>query len=319
MPLNPALDDARILITGASGMVGSALVRLLKKAHHGELLIPSSKELNLLDADVVDAYFAYHEPHYAFMIAARVGGIKANSSKPVEFMVENMQMQLNLFQAAYKHRTRKNLFMGSSCVYPRECPQPMKEDYLLTGPVEPTNEGYALAKIAGMRLANYYFTEYGMKTVCPIPCNIYGTNDHFDFNQSHVLSALVRRFVDAADEKAEAVTLWGTGVARREFMHVDDAARALLFLFENYDQPDHVNVGVGQDISIFDLAHLIAQLAGFSGKICWDAKMPDGMPRKYLDSTRLTAMGFTPQIGFKQGIKKTIEEYRRLKQEGKIV
>lgn len=318
MFLDPALDDAKILITGASGMVGSALVRLLKKPYRGELLTPSSKELNLLDADVVDAYFARYKPHYVFMIGARVGGIKANASLPVEFMIENMQMQLNLFQAAHKHHARKNLFMGSSCVYPRECPQPMKEDYLLTGPVEPTNEGYALAKISGMRLAHYYFTEYGMKTVCPIPCNIYGTNDHFDFDKSHVLSALVRRFVDAADEKGDAVTLWGTGAAKREFIHVDDAARAAIFLFENYDQPDHINVGIGQDISIFDLAHLIAQLVDFSGEIRWDSKMPDGMPRKCLDSTRLTAMGFTPQIGFKQGIQQTIAEYRRLKREGKI-
>ena len=298
-----------VLVTGASGMVGSAVCRLLRRQFFERILAPTRRELNLCDRAQVDAYFAKHRPDYVFMIAAKVGGIAANRADPVGFLSENVRMEINLFEACHKYQTRKNLFMGSSCIYPRESPQPMKEEYLLTGPLEPTNEGYALAKIVGLKLAKYYHQQYGMLTVCPMPCNIYGTGDHFDLQRSHVLSALVRRFVDAQDQGASSVTLWGTGVARREFIHVEDMVEALLFLMDNYDSPDIINVGTGTDISIHDLASLIAREVGYTGEIHWDSGRPDGMPRKCLDVSRLTAMGFQPRIGLEEGIRRTIAEY----------
>jgi GDP-L-fucose synthase len=308
----------KILLTGASGMVGSAVLKLLSQNSNYEILSPGRSELNLLDAAQVDGYFRVNRPDYVFMLAAKVGGIIANKSDPVGFLSENVKIELNLFEACFKYETSKNLFLGSSCIYPRDCPQPMKENHLLTGPLEPTNEGYALAKILGLKLAKYYFEQYDMLTICPMPCNIYGTNDHFDLSSSHVLSALVRRFVDADDERKGSVTLWGTGVARREFIHVDDVARALLFLLENYDDPDIINLGTGKDISIFDLATLIAELVGYEGDINWDKSKPDGMLRKCLDISKLSEIGFEPAITLREGIKKTISEYRFLKKEGKI-
>jgi len=306
-----------VLVTGASGMVGSAVIRLLQRNFFRHMLVPSRSELDLRYQEKVHAYFAKHRPDYVFMIAAKVGGIAANLADPVGFLSENARMQLNLFESCYKYRTRKNLFLGSSCIYPRDCPQPMKEEYLLTGPVEPTNEGYALAKIMGLRLARYYQQQYGMLTVCPQPCNIYGTNDHFDLQRSHVISALVRRFVDAQEEGASYVTLWGTGSARREFIHVEDAANAILFLMDNYDSSDVINVGTGTDFSVRDLAILIAQEVGYNGEIYWDSSMPDGMPRKCLDISKLTAMGFQPCISLEEGISQTIMEYRELRRVGR--
>jgi GDP-L-fucose synthase len=308
-------ESNKILITGAFGMVGSAVRRSQPNIN---LLTPSRSDLDLCDRQQVDEYFAQHHPEYVFMIGARVGGIIANKSDPVGFLSENTRMQLNLFEACHKYGTRKNLFLGSSCIYPRECPQPMKEEYLLTGALEPTNEGYALAKIMGLKLAKYYYEQYGMLTVCPMPCNIYGTNDHFDFERSHVLSALVRRFVDATDESKPSVTLWGSGIAQREFIHVDDVAEALLFLMENSNSPDIINLGTGTDISIRNLAMLIAQEVNYQGEVCWDTTKPDGMLRKCLDISRLTTMGFKPRISLKEGVIKTIAEYRQLKNEGKI-
>jgi GDP-L-fucose synthase len=305
----------KILLTGVSGMVGSAVQKLLSDKN---LLTPQKNELDLCDHQQVDAYFEQHRPEYVFMIGAKVGGIIANKADPVGFLSENTRMQLNLFEACHKYGTKKNLFLGSSCIYPRECPQPMKEEYLLAGPLEPTNEGYAIAKIVGLKLAQYYHEQHGMLTVCPMPCNIYGTNDHFDFERSHVLSALVRRFVDAIDENQSSVTLWGTGSAKREFIHVDDVAKALLFLMEHYNSPDIINLGTGTDISIKNLANLIAQEVGYQGKIAWDITKPDGMLRKCLDISRLTEMGFEPNINLQEGIKRTIFEYRQLKIEGKI-
>ncbi len=310
---------AVILVTGASGMVGSAVRDLLVRQGCSRILAPSRKELDLCDRTMVDAYMDRNRPEYVFMIAAKVGGIAANQADPVGFLGDNIRMQQNLFDACRKHRVRKNLFLGSSCIYPRECPQPMKEEYLLTGPLEPTNEGYALAKIIGLKLAKYYHRQYGMLTVCPMPCNIYGTNDHFDFQRSHVLSALVRRFVDACDEGRPDVTLWGTGAARREFLHVLDAAEAIVFLMDRLDDPDIMNVGTGEEISVRDLAKHIARAAGFRGEIRWDPGKPDGMPRKCLDSTRLEKTGFRNKINLETGIPRTIEEYRRLKAEGRIV
>ncbi|PSF36745.1 GDP-fucose synthetase [Aphanothece hegewaldii CCALA 016] len=307
-----------ILITGSTGMVGSALTKILDQKSFDNLLLPSRKELDLTDQNQVNEYFDKHRPEYVLMIAAQVGGIAANKSDPVGFLSSNARIQLNLFEACHKYGTHKNLFLGSSCIYPRECPQPMKEEYLLTGLLEPTNEGYALAKIMGLKLAQYYYQQYGMLTVCPMPCNIYGTNDHFDLEKSHVLSALVRRFVDAKDECLPSVTLWGTGIAKREFIHVDDVAQAIIFLMETFDSPDLVNLGTGTDISIYDLAYLISQEVGYRGEIHWDATKPDGMLRKCLDTSRLNELGFYPKITLEEGIKKTILEYQQLKKEGKV-
>ncbi|MEI6429548.1 MAG: GDP-L-fucose synthase [Pseudanabaena sp. ELA607] len=313
-------ENAKILITGTSGMVGSRLVDLLEKTpayldKQIALLTPNRQELNLLDQQSVDQYFAQYRPDYVMMLAAKVGGIAANKADPVGFLADNTRMQLNLFEACHKYQTQKNLFLGSSCIYPRNCPQPMQEEHLLTGLLEPTNEGYALAKIMGLKLAKYYYEQYGMVTVCPMPCNIYGTNDHFDLERSHVLSALVRRFVDAADQELPTVTLWGTGIAQREFIHVDDVAAALLFLMENCDTPEIINLGTGKEITIAELAKLIAASVGYEGEILWDASKPDGMLRKCLDTSRLNAMGFTPKISLREGVRRTVAEYRQIKAE----
>ena len=307
-----------ILVTGTTGMVGFAVCRLLQRRGFTGILSPTRPELDLCRHAQVEEYFARHRPDYVLMVAAKVGGIAANLADPVGFLHENAHMQLNLFEACHKYQARKNLFLGSSCIYPRECPQPMKEEYLLTGPLEPTNEGYALAKIMGLKLAQYYYQQYGMLTVCPMPCNIYGTHDHFDLQRSHVLSALIRRFVDAQVAGMGLVTLWGTGVARREFIHVDDVAEAILFLMEHAESPEIINVGTGEDISIRELAILIASVVGYTGEVRWDASKPDGMLRKCLDPSRLIKMGFNPRIELQEGIERTIAEYRQLKSEGNI-
>jgi GDP-L-fucose synthase len=308
--------SATILITGASGMVGSALVRRLAAQGYRRLLTPSRSELDLRDPAAVDRYVAVARPEYVFMIAAKVGGIAANAADPVGFMNDNLTMTLSLFGAAHRHGVRKSLFLGSSCIYPKACPQPMREEHLLTGPLEPTNEAYAIAKIAGLKLADYYFRQYGVVTVCPMPCNIYGTNDHFDLEKAHVLSALVRRFVDAVDDDAEEVTLWGTGAARREFIHVEDVVTAMLLLMDRCQTPEIVNVGTGVDVSIADLAALVAGEAGYRGRILWDRSKPDGMPRKCLDVSRIARLGFVPAIDLQEGIRMTVREYRALRPAG---
>jgi GDP-L-fucose synthase len=310
--------DKRVLITGASGMVGSAVCRLLEQQAETEVLAPGHSELDLADQTEVDHYFDIHRPETVLMIAAKVGGIAANMADPVGFLSENARIQLNLFEACHKYGVRKSLFLGSSCIYPRECPQPMKEESLLTGPLEPTNEGYALAKILGLKLAQYYYRQHGMLTICPIPCNIYGTNDDFDPQNSHVLSALVRRFADGRDSASSEVVLWGTGVARREFIHVDDVAEALLFMMQHVETPDPINLGTGTDISILDLAYLVAELVGYTGGIRWDSSKPGGMLRKCLDVSRLDAMGYRPTIGLRDGVARSIGEYRERKRTGTI-
>jgi GDP-L-fucose synthase len=310
--------DAKILVTGVTGMVGAALVKLLGERGFADVLAPPRAELELTSPEQVDRWFDRHRPEYVFMIGAKVGGIAANSADPVGFLSENVKAQLSLFEACRKYGTRKNLFLGSSCIYPRECPQPIRESYLMTGPLEPTNEGYALAKIMGLKMAEYYWRQFGMKTICPMPCNIYGTGDHFDFQRSHVLSALVRRFVDAKDEGRPVLELWGTGVARREFLHVDDAAAIMLFLMENYEENAIINMGPGTDVTIKELAGMIAGAVGYAGEIRWDPSKPDGMPRKCMEVSRLEAMGVRPSIGLPEGIRRTIAEYRELKRAGAI-
>lgn len=291
-------------------MVGSALVRALTRAGYTNLVTAPRPGVDLRDCEAVRKLFAELKPDVVILAAAKVGGIQANRSRPAEFMYDNLAIQTSVIHESQRAGVRELVFLGSSCVYPRECPQPMKEEYLLTGPLEPTNEGYALAKIAGLRLAQYYQKQYGMRVICPMPSNLYGTNDNFHPENSHVLSALVRKFCDAFDNHESTVTVWGTGNARREFLHVDDCADAVMLLIERWHSPEIINVGAGDDISIRDLAELIARKAGFTGDIAWDTSMPDGMPRKLLDISKIAALGFTPRVSLEQGIEQTIHEYR---------
>ena len=310
--------NSKILLTGYKGMVGSMLLHLLNQKGYSNIIPIGKEDLNLLDASAVDSFFNRERPEYVFMIAAIVGGIQANMNDPVGFMVNNLKIEINLFEACFKYKTKKNLFMGSSCIYPKECSQPMKEEYLMTGPLEPTNEGYALSKIAGLRMAQYYDKQYKMMTACPMPCNIYGSNEHYDLEKSHVLSALIRRFTDAKEAGKNEVTLWGTGIARREFIHVEDAAGALIYLMETHESSDIVNIGWGTDISIKELAELIKVETGFQGNIQWDPSKPDGMMRKCMDVSRMKAIGFSPKIDLSQGIQRSIGEFTELRKKGLI-
>lgn len=305
--------ENRIYVAGHNGMVGSAIIRALQSKGYKNIITADHHELDLRNQEAVKAFFVRTKPEYVFLAAAVVGGIEANRQHPVEFLKDNMLIQNNVIENCYKVNVKKLVFLGSSCIYPRECPQPIKEEYLMTGPLEPTNEGYALAKIAGLRLSQYYQRQYGMKCLIPIPCNLYGPNDSFDPERSHVLSAMVRRFVSAIEEKASIVTVWGTGKAKREFMYVDDLASALLFLMDKWDSPDVINVGTGTDITIKELAELVAHKTGYKGKIIWDSSKPDGMPRKCMDISHLNALGFKSSTSLEQGVEKMIGEYRRRK------
>jgi GDP-L-fucose synthase len=303
----------KIYIAGHKGMVGSAVVRLLNNRGFKNLILRTRKELDLRDARSVEKFFNTEKPDAVILSAARVGGIQANINHPADFLYENLAIQTNVIHQSYLHGVKAFCFLGSSCIYPRECPQPMKEEYLLTGPLEPTNEGYALAKIAGLKMIEYYHKQYGFPGVSVLPCNLYGVNDSFDPLHSHVLSALVKKFVDARDNRVQETVLWGTGTARREFMHVDDAAEAIIFVMERFESGQCVNLGWGEDVTIKQLANLIAGLVGYSGVMKWDASKPEGMPRKFLDCIKLNEAGFQPTIPLSEGIEKTITEYTYLK------
>jgi GDP-L-fucose synthase len=300
----------RIFLAGHRGMVGSALLRELQRRGYENVITAPRGTLDLRDRPSVAEFFRRHRPEVVILAAAKVGGINANRLRPAEFLYENLAIQTNVIDESRLAGVKLLVFLGSSCIYPRECPQPIREEYLLTGPLEPTNEGYAIAKIAGLRMAQYYQKEYGMRSVAAMPTNLYGTNDNFDPENSHVLSALVRKYCDAADNGGDTVTLWGTGTARREFLHVDDAARGILLLIDGWFSPEIVNLGTGEDMTIRSLAELIASKAGFRGTTVWDSSMPDGMPRKLLDISRLRSLGFEPQVGIEEGIEQTIAEYR---------
>jgi GDP-L-fucose synthase len=310
--------NQKIFIAGHRGMVGSAVLRLLEQEGYGQLITAGHSDVDLREQATVRAFFERNRPEVVIMAAARVGGINANRLEKADFLYDNLAIQNNLFQCSLKYGVRRVVFLGSSCIYPAQCPQPIREDYLLTGPLEPTNEGYAVAKIAGLKMARYFHDQYGLSAMCLMPCNLYGTNDHFDLERSHVLSALVRRFTDAVDEEKPSVTLWGTGVAKREFLHVDDVARAILFLDSRVSDPDIINIGTGEEITIFDLAHLIAKHVGFTGEIVWDSSKPDGMLRKVMDVTRMKSAGFHPAISLDQGIAKTVAEYQVIKAAGPV-
>jgi len=311
-----------IYVAGHRGMVGSALVRLLRARGFTNLLLQTRAELDLCDTRAVNAFYQKHRPDYVFVAAAKVGGIWANNTQPVEFLSDNLQIELNLINGAYTAGVKKALFLGSSCIYPKLTPQPMREDALLTGSLEPTNEAYALAKICGIKLCQAYARQHGANFISAQPTNLYGTDDNFDLETSHVLPALIHKFHLAKEKSQKSVTLWGTGKVYREFLHVDDLAKACLFLMENYNSPELINVGCGHDITIRDMATLVRSIVGFSGEIEWDSSKPDGTPRKLLDVSRLTGLGWQAQITLEEGIRATYEwwlEKKRGVQSGNVV
>lgn len=311
-PLSPyALSpDARIYVAGHNGLVGSALCRALQRAGHSTLLVRTHRELDLLRQDDVEAFFAAQRPTHVFLAAAKVGGIHANNTCPADFIRDNLLIQTLAVDAAYRHGVKKLLFLGSSCIYPRLCPQPITEDALMTGPLEATNEPYAMAKIAGISLCRAYRRQYGFNAIAAMPTNLYGPGDNFHPEDSHVLPALIRRFDEAVRLELPEVAVWGTGTPRREFLHVDDMAEACLFLMNHYDGDQHVNVGCGKDITIRDLATLVAEATGYTGRITLDPARPNGTPQKRLDTSRLTTLGWTPSIPLSRGIAETVKWYR---------
>lgn len=300
---------AKIYVAGHRGMVGSAIVRRLQAGGAANLLLRTRQELDLTRQADVEAFFAAERPDYVFLAAAKVGGIHANNAYPAEFIRDNLAIQTNVIHSAHANGCRKLLFLGSSCIYPRDCPQPIKEEYLLTGPLEKTNEAYALAKIAGIQMCQAYRRQYGFDAICAMPTNLYGPGDNFDLETSHVLPALIRKFHDAARDGSPSVTLWGTGAPRREFLHVDDLADAAVFLMRRYSDAGIVNIGTGTDLSILELAEMIAELTGFRGRIEFDASKPDGTPRKWLDVSRLQALGWQNAIPLQQGLARTVDWY----------
>ena len=302
--------DSKIFLCGHRGMVGSACLRKLQAEGFTNLLLRTHTELDLRNQQAVRQFFDEEHPEYVILAAAKVGGILANQKSNAEFLLENLEIQNNVIWQSFQHGVKKFCFLGSSCIYPRLAPQPIQEDALLTGPLEPTNEGYALAKIAGYQLCLFLSRQYGWNTISLMPCNLYGTNDNYEPNGSHVFPALIRRFVLAAKENKPEETLWGTGRPLREFLHVDDLANAVFHFMEHHNEPTFVNVGSGSEISIAELAALIAREAGFHGKINWDSSKPDGMPRKLMDSSKANALGWTPKISLIEGIRRTIQEFR---------
>lgn len=302
-------NSDRIYVAGHRGLVGSAITRKLRSLRFNNLLLPPRAELNLLDRDTVDAFFSANKPEFVFLAAAKVGGIHANSTYPAEFIFENLAIQENVINASHKYGVRKLLFLGSSCIYPKFAPQPIKEEYLLTGALEPTNEWYAIAKIAGIKMAQAYRRQYGFRAISAMPTNLYGPHDNFDLNSSHVVPALIRKFHEAKEGHRPRVEVWGTGTVRREFLHVDDLAAACVFLMQNYDSAEIVNVGTGEDLSVAALAAMIRDVVGFEGEVVFDPSKPDGTPRKLLDVSRLMGMGWRYQIPLRDGIEQTYAWY----------
>jgi GDP-L-fucose synthase len=300
----------KIFVAGHRGMVGSGLVRRLEAESFVNLLVRDKSNLDLRDESAVAKFFAEEKPDIVVLAAAKVGGIKANSDYPVEFLLENLRIQNNVIHSAYENDVRKVLFLGSSCVYPKFAPQPIPETALLSGPLEPTNEAYAIAKIAGIKLCQAYSREHGSNFISVMPTNLYGPNDNFNLETSHVFAALLRKAHEAKTRKDRKLTVWGSGTPRREFLHVDDLASACLMLLEKYNSPEIINVGCGEDISIVELAELICDVVGFDGDLTWDATKPDGTPRKLLDVTKLRALGWKPSISLRDGIAQTYEWFR---------
>jgi GDP-L-fucose synthase len=300
--------DSKIYVAGHRGMVGSAIVRKLKAEGFTNLVLKTSKELDLRDQKAVETFFQTEKPEYVFLAAAKVGGIVANNVYRGEFIYENLMIQSNVIHHAHVIGVKKLLFLGSSCIYPKMCPQPIKEEYLLSGYLENTNEPYAIAKIAGLKTAESYRKQYGSNFISAMPTNLYGPNDNYDLQNSHVLPALIRKFHDAKANNIPSVEIWGTGSPMREFLHVDDLADASLFLMQNYEGDQHVNVGTGEDISIKDLALLVKELVGYTGELKFNTDKPDGTPRKLLDVTKIHGIGWKHKINLREGIQKVIDD-----------
>jgi len=305
--------SSRIFVAGHRGLVGSAIVRQLKKDGYLNLILATRDEVDLRDQAGVSRFFARQLPEFVFLAAAKVGGILANSTRPAEFLYENLAIQTNVIHAAWQNGAQKLVFLGSSCIYPQLAPQPLKEEYLLTGPLEPTNEAYAIAKIAGLKMAAAYRQQYGFPAVSLMPTNLYGPGDNFDLETSHVLPALIRRFHEATISKAPFVTLWGSGTPRREFLHVDDLAAAACFIMENYEGGEPLgnllNVGIGEDLPIAELAKMVARIVDYRGEVLFDSTRPDGTPRKLMDVSRIHSLGWRARISLEDGISSTYEWY----------
>jgi GDP-L-fucose synthase len=304
--MNPT---SKIYIAGHRGMVGSAILRNLKAKGFENFILKSSKELDLRNCDSVETFFENEKPEYVFLAAAKVGGILANNTFRAEFLYDNLMIQNNIIHQSYLHGVKKLLFIGSSCIYPKLAPQPLKEEYLLTGELEPTNEPYAIAKIAGIKMCDAYRSQYGCNFISVMPTNLYGLNDNFDLENSHVLPAMLRKFHEAKVSNASFVTLWGTGSPKREFLHADDMADACVFLMENYNCPGIINIGTGTDLSIKELAQLIQKITNYKGTIVWDTDRPNGTPRKLLDVSKLTGLGWKHTIELENGIKQVYQEH----------
>jgi GDP-L-fucose synthase len=306
---------SRIYVAGHRGMVGSAIVRKLVSEGYEHLILRTSGELDLRNQQAVDDFFRHEKPEYVFLSAAKVGGIHANNVYRADFLYDNLMIEANIIHAAYKNNVKKLLFLGSSCIYPKMAPQPLREESLLTGLLEPTNEPYAIAKISGIKLCEAYRDQYDCNFISAMPTNLYGPNDNYDLNNSHVLPAFIRKFHDAKENDASHVEVWGTGSPMREFLHVDDLADACYFLMMNYDEKLFVNVGTGEDLTIKALAEMVKDIVGFTGELKWDSTKPDGTPRKLMDVSRLHGLGWKHKTGLREGISAVYEEFKSLKLE----
>ncbi len=300
--------SSKIYVAGHGGMVGSAIMRKLQEDGYSNLVGRNSSDLDLRNQAAVEEFFREEKPEYVFLAAAKVGGINANNVYRAEFIYDNLAIELNVIHAAHLHGVKKLLFLGSSCIYPKFAPQPLKEDYLLTGELEPTNEPYAIAKIGGIKLCEAYFDQYGDQFISAMPTNLYGPNDNYDLQNSHVVPALIRKFHEAKENGSNEVVIWGSGTPRREFLHVDDMAEACVFLIENYQGRSFVNIGTGEDITIADLARLIAEIVGFEGELIYDSSRPDGTPRKLMDVSRINNLGWKARISLKDGLRSVYED-----------
>jgi GDP-L-fucose synthase len=304
----------RIFVAGHKGLVGSAIVRRLVDAGYTDIVTRSHEDLDLRNQDAVNYFFRHNVPDYVFLAAAKVGGINYNATVPADFIYDNLMIQSNVIHAAYRHGVKKLLFLGSACIYPKVTPQPIKEEYLLTDKLEPTNDAYALAKIAGLTMAKYYTKQYGMNTISLMPANLYGPNDNFNPDRCHVIPGLINKFYNAQQHGQEIVEAWGDGSPTREFLYVDDLADACLFLMNNYDSPDHINVGSDVEITIRDLSEIIKREVGYTGEIFWNTDKPNGTPRRKLDNTKLFDMGWKPKVSFDGGLRMTIEWFKQNKE-----
>jgi GDP-L-fucose synthase len=301
--------DSKIFVAGHNGMVGSALVRKLKSKGFNNLILRSKSELDLTNQSLTEKFFTEEKPEYVFLSAAKVGGIIYNDTFPADFIYENLQIQNNVINSSYNNNVKKLMFLGSVCIYPKIVPQPIKEEYLMTGPLEPTNEGYALAKISGLKMCQMYRKQYGFNAISVMPANLYGINDNFNLDQCHVIPAMINKFVHAKDNNMSSVTLYGDGTPTREFLHVDDLADACLFLMNNYESDEHVNIGSSEEISIKELAEIISDEVGFKGEILWDTSKPNGTPKRKLDNSKLNLLGWYSSISLKNGIYDTVKYF----------